>query len=142
MTDVTSLLTQILSRLSTIEDKLAIPSDGAGSGSSAGDVPRSIKAFDSYLSEKLTPFHEVCTKLGGDAAVAGNIVKDAWQECRAFLLMATACKEPAQAALPGLLTKLGGKLKEISDAVNRNEWEKHTKTCSEGMACLNWYVAK
>jgi adenylyl cyclase-associated protein len=61
---------------------------------------------------------------------------------RKFLLMASACKEPPQAALPGLLAGVSGKLRDIGQTVKRNEWEKHTKTCSEGAQCLNWLCVK
>mmetsp|Transcript_1387 Transcript_1387/g.2686 ORF Transcript_1387/g.2686 Transcript_1387/m.2686 type:complete len:347 (-) Transcript_1387:135-1175(-) len=33
-------------------------------------------------------------------------------------------------------------MKEVSNAVQRNEWEKHAKTCAEGVQCLNWLVVK
>lgn len=140
MSDVTVLLTQILARLSAIEDKMDISGDAISGDSAGEEVPKSVKAFDKYLEEKLVPFCDAAAKLGGDALTAGSIVKEAWHECRAFLLMASACKEPAQAELPVLLAGLGSKLKAMSGAVSRNEWEKHTKTCSEGIACLNWYV--
>ena len=111
-------------------------------GSADAEVPRSIRAFDSYCLAQLNPFVAACDKLGGDAAIMGQLVKEAWAEKRKFLLIASACKEPAQAALPGLLGGLAGKMREISAAVKRNEWEKHTKTCSEGVQCLNWVCVK
>ena len=33
-------------------------------------------------------------------------------------------------------------MKEAKNLIKRNEWEKHTKTCSEGIGCLNWYLTK
>jgi adenylyl cyclase-associated protein len=106
------------------------------------ELPRSIRAFDAYTTANLDPFVAVCDKLGGDAQVMGQLVKEAWIEMRKFLLMASASKEPAPTALGSLLTGVAGKMKEISGKVNRNEWEKHSKTCSEGVQCLNWLCVK
>jgi adenylyl cyclase-associated protein len=33
-------------------------------------------------------------------------------------------------------------MKALGGLVRRNEWEKHTKTLSEGVGCLNWLVVK
>jgi hypothetical protein len=138
--DVATMLSQILGRLSAIESKLSIDSGSGSSPEKSSDtLPRSVKAFDDYLASHLEPFHQACNKLGGDAVLAGNNIKEAWQECRAVLLMAASCKEPTQTALPGLLSKLAAKLKAAPTLVKKNEWEKHTKTCSEGIGCLNWY---
>jgi adenylyl cyclase-associated protein len=56
--------------------------------------------------------------------------------------MASACKEPPQAALAPLLGDISVKMKDLSSAVQRNEWEKHMKTLSEGVQCLNWLLIK
>jgi len=106
------------------------------------ELPRSIKAFDSYCTEFLDPFVAVCKKLGGDAEAIGNAVKNAWLEMRKFLLKATACKEPPQASLATHLAGVAAAMHTVSESVKRNEWEKHTKTCSEGVQCLNWLVVK
>ena len=50
---------------------------GGGGGSGGGDsaeLPRSIKAFDSYVVESVDPFVDVCNKLGGDAAKLGKLL--------------------------------------------------------------------
>lgn len=123
----------------------------AGLGSSAivaqsqqgtAEVPKSIKAFDEYSSLHLDPFVAACDKLGGDAQKGGALVKAAWGGMRAYLLMASACKEPPQAALAPLLGDIALRMKDLSSAVQRNEWEKHMKTLSEGVQCLNWLLIK
>jgi hypothetical protein len=76
--------------------------------------------------------------LGGDAQTAGQIVKEGFDELRKLLLAAAACKEPAKEQLPTVLAGIGSKIKAASAAIKRNEWEKHTKTLSEGIGCLNW----
>lgn len=138
------LITDIANRLSAIEANLG--SGGGSSDSAAGsgdDLPRSIKAFDTYAAECLDPFVATCNSLGDDAATVGNLIKDAWMEMRAFLLMASKCKEPAsQQAIMPLLGNLSAVNKKIAASVQRNDWENHTKTCSEGSQCLNWLLVK
>lgn len=90
----------------------------------------------------MDPFVAVCTKLGGDAAATGDRIKAAWGAMREFLLMASACKEPPAAAIPPLLSKIADITRDISKSVQRNEWEKHVKTCSEGVQALNWLLVK
>lgn len=144
--DIVPLLKEILSRISVLEAKVGSGSAaGSGSASSssaggAGELPASIRAFDAYCASALDPFEAACNKLGGDAQVAGAIVKAAWSEMRKVLLMASKCKEPAQAALMPVLSGVVAKIKEASAMIKRNEWEKHSKTVSEGMSALNWWV--
>lgn len=107
-----------------------------------GELPRAIRAFDAYTAAQLDPFVASCNKLGGDAATVGGHIQGAWTEMRSFLLMASACKEPPQNSLPPLLAGVARKMKDIAACVNRNEWEKHTKTCAEGVQCLNWLCVK
>lgn len=136
--NVVELLKQVLSRLSVIEGK--INGNSEASDASGAVLPKSIIGFDEYCATNLDPFVAVCTKLGGGALEAGNIIKDAWYEMRKILIMATACKEPPQAKISTLLASLSEKVKASSAAVKRNEWEKHCKTCSEGIGCLSWYI--
>lgn len=137
------ILKTILSRLDNIESHLGVSGGGGGgSGSDGAELPRSIKAFDAYMVESVDPFVNVCNKLGGDAATLGQLVKEAWLEMRAVLHKASQCKEPSQAALPSVLGGVVSKMKDIGNAVQRNDWEKHAKTCSEGVQCLNWLVVK
>ena len=138
--DVVALLNQVLSRLAVIEAKVGVEGGSSGSSESGSSLPPRIAAFDTYCANHLEPFVAAYTKLGGDAAAAGNNIREAWMELRAFLLMACHCKEPSQAALPSLLGGLGSKLQASKKFINKNEWENHTKALSEGIACLNWYV--
>ena len=77
-------------------------------------------------------------KLGpGDISECGKVVKEAWTELRAFLVMSTECKKPA--ALDATL--LGGlmeKMKAVQPLQKKGDWEKHAKTVGEGIAALNW----
>mmetsp|Transcript_22318 Transcript_22318/g.44879 ORF Transcript_22318/g.44879 Transcript_22318/m.44879 type:complete len:470 (+) Transcript_22318:26-1435(+) len=140
--DVVALLNQVLSRLAVIEAKVGVEGGSSGSSESGSSLPPRIAAFDTYCANHLEPFVAAYTKLGGDAAAAGNNIREAWMELRAFLLMACHCKEPSQAALPSLLGGLGSKLQASKKFINKNEWENHTKALSEGIACLNWVCIK
>ncbi|RYG66465.1 hypothetical protein EON64_09705, partial [archaeon] len=140
-----ALLQEILARLGKIEDSLGI-SGGASSGSSgagdAAEAPAAIRAFDAYCASHLQPFVAACNKLGGGAEEAGKVVQKGWEEMRTFLLIAAHCKEPAQANLPPLLAGVSAQMKAAQSLIKRNEWEKHAKTCAEGLGCLNWLVVK
>lgn len=138
---IVPLLHQILDRLAALEVKVnggASSAGGAAAGSDAPAIPKTVAAFDEYCTLYLNPFVAACKKLGGDAEVAGNNIAEAWAEMRNIIFMATACKEPAQAQVGTVFANLSAKLKAQSNLVKRNEWEKHTKTCSEGIGCLNW----
>lgn len=133
--DMMSILVNIQERLSNIEKGFG---GGGGGGSASGssnlsELPKSMTAFDEYLELHLTPFVASCEKLGGDVGKGGVLVKEAWMELRSYLLMAVYCKPPAAAVLPSLMTGLQNKMKELSLAVNRNDWEKHMKTLNEGI---------
>mmetsp|Transcript_31900 Transcript_31900/g.30412 ORF Transcript_31900/g.30412 Transcript_31900/m.30412 type:complete len:459 (+) Transcript_31900:102-1478(+) len=140
--EIFSILQNIQGRLSNIEAGLGSSTAVAQSQQGTTDVPKSVKAFDEYSILYLDPFVAACEKLGGDAQKGGLLVKDAWGGMRAYLLMASACKEPPQAALAPLLSDISIKMKDLSAAVQRNEWEKHIKTLAEGVQCLNWLLIK
>ena len=111
------------------------PDDGGG-------VSPSVKAFDAYCTACLDPFVAAATKLGGDAEKGGKFVKEAWGELRAFIHMASACKEPPDTDKQKLMEGIHTKLKAIGGLIQRNEWERHLKTISEGSGCLNWVLVK
>jgi adenylyl cyclase-associated protein len=138
---VIPMLEEILSRLAHLEGNSGgktAPGGGAAAGGGGGDVPRSVSAYDQYFSSYVEPFVASSAKLGGDAQKAGVIVKEAFEELRKVLLMAATCKEPPQDKLPAVLAGISAKVKAASGLIQRNEWEKHTKTVSEGIGCLNW----
>ena len=137
-TQVIKLLTDIQSRLSIIESKINSDESSSSTSSTTITLPKSIQAYDEYITLYLDPFLTICNKLGGGALESGLLIKDAWNEMRNFLLMSTYCKEPTQVKLNSLLLPLTEKVKACSAAVKRNEWEKHTKTLSEGVGCLSW----
>jgi adenylyl cyclase-associated protein len=136
------LLQDILARLGNIEANLNISSTGGGSASGTAEVPRSIRAFDAYAAEKLDPFVAACTKLGGDAATLGQFIKESWMEMRLYLLRAAACKEPTPLELPSVFGPVAARIRDANAMIKRNEWEKHAKTCAEGVQALNWLVVK
>lgn len=148
MTDKSlAILNEILAKVTNIESKI-----GSGGGTSSVSAPAAsggaggaaafVAGYDKYCREYLDPFVASCDKLGGEAAKAGDIIKQAWGELRTFLVMASECKEPNQAEMGPLLEGISSKVKEASSLVKRNEWEKHTKTVSEGIGCLSWVVVK
>lgn len=135
--NIVPLLQEILARLTILEGKVGGSGSGAGSSDSA-EVPRSVAAFDDYLRTFVDPFVAAATKLGGDAQASAQLVKEGFDELRKIILQASACKEPTKEQLPALLANISAKMKAANSNVKRNEWEKHTKTLSEGIGMLNW----
>jgi hypothetical protein len=144
---VIPLLQQILSRLATLEERMGVSAPAAANTATAAPaaaaaaapaLAASVKAFDDYCTAFLNPFVDAATKLGGDAQAGAELIRDAWKETRAVILMSTVCKEPAQAEFGAVLSGVSNKVKAVSSLVKRNEWEKHTKTLSEGVNAVNW----
>jgi len=135
-----------MQRLDAIEAKLAAMSvDGGSNSNGAGaaeEVPISIKAWDSYVTECVDPFVAACDALGGDAVMFGKLTKEAWSKTRNFLLMASVCKEPPQSEITPLLKGIVDKIQEINRSIQRNDWETHGKVVQEGASSLNWLVIK
>ena len=143
-TEILAILQNIQERLSNIESGMGskVASGPSSQQDAAGELSRSVKAFDEYTKTYLTPFTTACNVLGEDAASGGEMLCEAWAELRCFLIMASACKEPASAVLPSLLGNLSAKIKTVATAIKRNDWEKHMKTISEGVQSLNWIMVK
>ena len=146
--DVLPLLNQILGRLAAIEGKIvsgggapsscAAPAGDTTEGSLTGAVHPCIAGYDKYVVECVDPFEAACVKLGpGDISECGKVVKEAWAELRAFLVMSTECKKPA-ALDASLLGGLMEKMKAAQPLQKKGDWEKHAKTVGEGIAALNW----
>lgn len=144
--DLLPILQSIERRLAAIEskigsDNLAAESSPVGNGGGATpDLPRQVKAFDDYCTRNLEPFVAACAKIGGDVEKGGKIVASLWAEMRKFFLMASKCKEPANVA--STLGEMSAKMKELGALVQRNDFENHMKTLSEGAQCVNWILVK
>ena len=138
--EILSILLDIQTRVTNIESNMGIK--GASPAVDEAKLSRSVTAFDEYTTSFLDPFNAACDSLGGDAAKGGVMLSAAIINMRTIIAMASSCKEPAAAALPGLLTNLTNQIKAISAATQRNEWEKHMKTLAEGAQSLNWLVVK
>lgn len=142
--EILAVLQNIQQRLTNIESGMGQSHSGSSSSAPADEskLSLSVTAFDTYMASFLDPFSAACKGLGGDAAKGGDLVKEAFGEMRSFIALASACKEPSAASLPTLLTKVTDKIKAITAAGQRNDWEKHMKTLSEGCLSLNWLVVK
>ena len=69
------------------------------------------------MTETVVPFTETAGKLGGDAATFAKLTADAWAEMRAFLLMASACKEPTQSDVMPLLKGVVAAMGAVDKAI-------------------------
>lgn len=133
-------LNQILSRLSTIEDKLEI--EGDSNGSSGKEDPRSIRAYDAFLREYVDTFEAKGQEIGGKAADLGRLVKEAFVEKRTILYCAAECKAPAnmpQDLMP-LLKPMMEKIKAVGALRMRDDFEFHCRAVEELLSSMNWLL--
>jgi len=133
-------LNQILSRLSTIEDKLEI--DGGSDASGGKEDPKSIRDYDAFIREYVDDFEAKANALGGKAADLGRLVKEAFTEERNILYCAAECKAPAQLPqdLLPLMKPIGEKLKAVGALTMRDDFEFHCKAVEELVTALNWVM--
>jgi adenylyl cyclase-associated protein len=143
--EIMAVLQNIQQRLTNIESGMGQSNSGSSAAAAPVDeskLSQSVTAFDVYMTTFLDPFSAACTALGGDLTKGGDLVKEAFVEMRSFIALASACKEPPAAGLPALLTKVTEKTTAIKNAEQRNDWQKHMKTLSEGCLSLNWLIVK
>lgn len=139
---IMSILPSIMDRITAIESNLGV-SPPSSLSSNVIEIPRSIKAFDSYFATCIIPFIETTVRLGSDVEKAGQIIQSTFLEMRKFLLLASKCKEPSDVAIVrDLLSNLFSKATDLSKLISRNEWEKHMKTLSEGLGLITWLQVK
>ena len=142
--EIMAVLQNIQQRLTNIESGMGQSHSGSSAAAPVDEskLNQSVTAFDVYMTTFLDPFSAACKALGGDAAKGGDLVKEAFGEMRSFIALASACKEPPAASLPALLSKVTEKTTAIKNAEQRNDWQKHMKTLSEGCLSLNWLIVK
>ena len=145
---VESILTQILSRLSAIEGKIGSGGGGGGGGdggASASNEPPIVAAFDDYVETFMPAFISSCVQLGGECAVSGGLIQEAWGAMRGYIKMASSCKAPADADIMPLLCAKGGvadKMKAVSGNTKRGDHERHCKALAEAVGAMNWVCVK
>ena len=149
---VESILSQILSRLNAIESKIGSGSGGSGgAGSGSGAVsnkpqaPPIVEAFDDYVERYMPAFIAACKVLGGEVAISGSLIEEAWGAMRAYIYMASACKAPSDADVMPLLCAKDGvadKMKAVSNNTKAGEFQRQCKAIAEAVGALNWLCVK
>ena len=78
--EILASLQSIEKRLAAIESKMGNDTSSVvvGEASLADELPRSVKGFDIYSVNALSPFVAASAKLGGDAERGGKLVAEAW----------------------------------------------------------------
>eukprot|EP00615_Pteridomonas_danica_P004366 CAMPEP_0114354250 /NCGR_PEP_ID=MMETSP0101-20121206/19305_1 /TAXON_ID=38822 ORGANISM="Pteridomonas danica, Strain PT" /NCGR_SAMPLE_ID=MMETSP0101 /ASSEMBLY_ACC=CAM_ASM_000211 /LENGTH=469 /DNA_ID=CAMNT_0001495557 /DNA_START=48 /DNA_END=1457 /DNA_ORIENTATION=+ len=148
MADIDALLNGFASRLDVVEKSLGISGGGGGGGaapaaSGSSEVSPSVKAFDDFSNPELAKFTAACAAIGGeDLATCSKLVTDAWAAQRAFLVMASECKKPAD--LMGAMKSTGvvDACQAANKAVKRGDFELHYKAVQEGLGALNWLMVE
>ena len=100
-----------------------------------------MKAFDDFSAPSLAKFTGACSAIGGDdMATCSKLLSDAWAAQRAFLVVASQCKKPADKMAVMKATKVVDAVQAAGKAVQRGDFEFHYKAVSEALNALNWLM--
>ncbi|KAL8558489.1 hypothetical protein ACOMHN_059230 [Nucella lapillus] len=138
-----SALQNAVARLESVATRLeglAGKSTG-GSAGDAGPTAAFVAAFDGLLSSTFAKFISLSSSIGGDVQTQANLVKDAFQAERQFLVMASKSKAPAAAAMGPVVQPVAQKLtavQEFREQNRRSAMFNHLSAISESIAALGW----
>lgn len=133
-------------RLMALADRLeSLSLAGLGSmnktANDLDDVPASLADFDQLVSDTVSPFVQICKKIGGDVSKLGEFEEEGFKKLRWFILASAKCKKPTDEVL-------GSKFADIADVIkaamstpdNRNKVFSHQQSFSEHIQCLQWIL--
>jgi adenylyl cyclase-associated protein len=152
MANLSALLDGFAARLDVVEKALSISGNGGGGGGGGGggaaaeevEEPASLKAYDAFSKPSLDAIAAACAAIGGaDAAAVGALIAEGWAAQRRFLVVAAACKKPADKGM-AVLKSCGvvDACQAASKAVKRGPFELHYKMVAEGLGALNWLLVE
>lgn len=138
-------LASLVARLEAVATRLegAGSSGGAAAASDGGSATggASLDGFDEVLNGPLKTFMDLSNAVGGDVATQAALVEAAFKAQRAFLVVASESKQPAQADLPALLadtSKFIGEIQQFREDNRRSKQFNHLSMISEGIPALGW----
>ncbi|POM60400.1 Adenylyl cyclase-associated protein [Phytophthora palmivora] len=129
-----SLFDDFSVRLARVEAHLGL------NAATEGMAPQ-IDAYDVYVEECLPPFLIACEKLGDHTSQLGGLLQKAFTAQRAFLLLASRCKQPPRITPADFesLTEVQSCVEEISKMRdNRSEFTNHQNMVYEAIQALGW----
>ncbi|XP_076457200.1 adenylyl cyclase-associated protein 1-like isoform X3 [Babylonia areolata] len=139
-----SALQNAVARLETVASRLeslALKSGGDAAAGTGGDSAAFVTAFDDFMSGPLAKFLTLSTTIGGDVKTQADLVKEAFQAQRQFLVVASKSKAPAAAAMGPLVQPVADKLTAVQDFREKNRRSamfNQLSAISESIAALGW----
>ncbi|CDK29670.1 unnamed protein product [Kuraishia capsulata CBS 1993] len=113
----------------------------------AVEIPKSIKAFDDFISYSIDPFVAVSEKIDAVVGKQAQVFKDAFIGERKFLLAASLSKEvqptdPVFGEALSPISTLIGETVKIKDENRKSPFFNNLNTVAEGVPVLGWVVTK
>ena len=113
--------------------------NGKHSAVEVEELHQSINAYDDLLANFLKPFLTTSSEIGGDVKSISDLVDQAFQYERSFLLEASKCVKPADLqAFYGLFSKKIEAVQEVREKNRKSEFFNHLSAISESIGALGW----
>lgn len=139
-----SELAPLVSRLEAVATRLEGLAKGGNAGGAVADdvVSPAVLAYDADIANgPLADFLAKSKEIGGDCATQANMVKEAFDSMRGFIVLASKSKKPSQNDLPSLLKTLGEKMGSVQEYREKNRQSKlynHLSSVMEAIAAIGW----
>ncbi|KAK6205001.1 adenylate cyclase-associated protein [Scheffersomyces amazonensis] len=123
----------------------ATPKAIEGASVSSASEPETITAFNSFLTQNVTPFVTISKDIDPLIGQGASLLAEAFASQKSFLQLVLKAKKPSldDPELLKVLTPINekvGKLVELKDANRRSEYFNHLNTLAEGAPVLSWIV--
>lgn len=137
-------LLKAVDRLETVAtrlEKLAC-STGKGGQSNADDVLAPfVVAYDDLMKGNLAKYVSLSTQIEGNVKCQADLVLEAFQAQRSFLVQVSRSKQPPQNQLIALLNPTSSKIQAVQDIREKNRGDaffNHLSGISESISALGW----
>lgn len=137
-------LLKAVDRLETVAtrlEKLAC-STGKSAQSNADDVlPPFVVAYDDLMKGNLAKYVSLSTQIEGNVKCQADLVLEAFQAQRSFLVQVSRSKQPPQNQLIALLNPTSSKIQAVQDIREKNRGDaffNHLSGISESISALGW----
>ncbi|XP_031559161.1 adenylyl cyclase-associated protein 1-like isoform X1 [Actinia tenebrosa] len=104
----------------------------------------SVQGYDEVLKGQFAVYKKISEQIGGDVKEQSDLVKQALDAERAFLVTAAGRAKPSQDELTKMLEETSKKMNAVEEFRNKNRGSKqfnHLSSVSEGIGALGWVVA-
>ncbi|KAL5014833.1 hypothetical protein ScPMuIL_009103, partial [Solemya velum] len=140
LTTAVSRLEAVASRLENLA-KCQQEEGGAKVSSEPEVMAESVIAFENLIAAHIKKYVELSHVIGGDVQTQADLVQQAFQAQKEFLVQASRSKLPSQNVLMELLKPTSEKIQAIVDCREKNRrsnFFNHLSAISESVPCLGW----